>query len=98
MKYDVIVVGLGAMGSAALYQLSKKRLKILGIDKFSPPHEFGSSHGETRLTRQAIGEGTLYTPLVLRANEIWRQLQKESGNKLLHQCGGIIYGYISYFT
>ena len=92
MKYDVIVVGLGAMGSAALYQLSKKRLKILGIDKFSPPHEFGSSHGETRLTRQAIGEGTLYTPLVLRANEIWRQLEKESGNKLLHQCGGIIYG------
>ena len=92
MKYDVIVVGLGAMGSAALYQLSKKRLKILGVDKFSPPHEFGSSHGETRLTRQAIGEGAIYTPLALRSNQIWRQLEKESGNKLLHQCGGIIYG------
>ncbi|NQZ60460.1 MAG: N-methyl-L-tryptophan oxidase, partial [Lentisphaeraceae bacterium] len=51
MKYDVIVIGLGAMGSAALYHLSKKKLKVLGIDRFNPPHEFGSSHGETRLTR-----------------------------------------------
>ena len=53
-QYDVIVVGLGAMGSAALYQLAKRGKKVLGIDQFSPPHSYGSSHGVSRIIRQAM--------------------------------------------
>lgn len=89
-RYDVVVVGLGAMGSAALYQLSKRGAKAIGIDRFSPPHVFGSSHGDTRITRQAIGEGTFYTPLALRSYEIWRELEAQTGLDLLTTCGGLI--------
>ena len=91
-SYKTIVVGLGAMGSAALYQLSKSNEKILGIDRFEPPHKNGSSHGQTRVTRQAIGEGSHYVPLVLKSNEIWRELESASGTNLLTQCGGLIFG------
>jgi sarcosine oxidase len=56
-SYTSIVVGLGAMGSATLYQLAKRGIKALGIDHLSPPHTLGSTHGDTRITRQAIGEG-----------------------------------------
>lgn len=89
-NYDVIVLGLGAMGSAAVYQLSKKGIKVLGIDQFSPPHLFGSSHGDTRITRQAIGEGEEYVPLVLRSYEIWREIEKITSKKLLTITGGLI--------
>lgn len=89
-KFDTIVLGLGAMGSAATYQLAKRGNKVLGIDQFSPPHIFGSSHGDTRITRQAIGEGKQYTPLSLRSYEIWEELEKETGKKLLEKCGGLI--------
>ncbi|HSC61952.1 MAG TPA: N-methyl-L-tryptophan oxidase, partial [Rhizomicrobium sp.] len=89
-RYDVIVVGLGAMGSAALYQLAKRGAKVLGVDRFSPPHDQGSSHGDTRITRLAIGEGAHYTPLVKRSHEIWRELEKETGSDLLTQCGELI--------
>lgn len=91
--YDVIVLGLGAMGSAALYQLSKTGQKILGIDMFSPPHSFGSSFGESRVTRQAIGEGTFYTPMVLRANVIWKEIEELSGEELYNHCGMLIAAY-----
>ena len=63
---DVIVIGLGAAGSAALYQLARAGIRAIGIDRWHPPHAMGSSHGETRITRQAIGEGEVYVPLVLR--------------------------------
>ena len=66
-KYDVIVVGLGAMGSASLYQLAKRGAKVLGIDQFQPPHNMGSSHGDTRIIRKVNGEGAPYFPLVERA-------------------------------
>ncbi|REJ76065.1 MAG: N-methyl-L-tryptophan oxidase [Acidobacteria bacterium] len=89
--YDVIVAGLGAMGSAALFQLAKSRVKVLGIDRFSPPHDLGSTHGETRLTRLAIGEGEEFVPLVMRTNEVWRELEEASGNKLLTTTGGLIF-------
>jgi sarcosine oxidase len=92
-QYDVIVLGLGAMGSAALYQLSKTGQKVLGIDMYSPPHKFGSSFGESRVTRQAMGEGVFYTPIVLRANEIWQNLENLSGEKLFNRCGVVIMGY-----
>jgi sarcosine oxidase len=88
--FDVIVLGLGAMGSASVYQLAKRGVRVLGIDRFTPPHTFGSSHGETRITRQAIGEGEHYTPLVLRAYEIFRQLEAETGRKLLQLTGGLM--------
>ncbi|MFK7805630.1 MAG: N-methyl-L-tryptophan oxidase [Anaerolineae bacterium] len=85
--YDLIIVGLGAMGSAALYQAAKRGINVLGIDRFDPPHEMGSSHAETRLTRMAVGEGAEYVPLVTRANEIWRELEEKSGQVVLYQDG-----------
>src|SRR5580704_10300798 len=88
--FDVIVLGLGAMGSAALYQLAKRGVRVLGIDRFSPPHDRGSSHGDTRITRLAIGEGAHYTPLVKRTHEIWREIEREAGADLLTQCGGLV--------
>lgn len=89
-RYDAIVVGLGAMGSATTYQLAKRGARVLGIDRFSPPHELGSSHGDTRVTRLAIGEGAQYSPLVMRSHEIWRQIERETGAELLRQCGVLI--------
>jgi len=87
---DVIVIGLGAMGSAAAYQLARRGAKVVGIDRFSPPHDQGSSHGDTRITRQAIGEGESYVPIVLRAHQIWRDIEAQTGEELLVQCGGIV--------
>lgn len=87
---DVIVVGLGAMGSASLYQLARRGARVIGIDRFRPPHDQGSSHGESRITRQAIGEGPEYVPFVLRSHEIWRELEAETGDGLLFQVGGLL--------
>jgi sarcosine oxidase len=89
---DVIVVGLGAMGSAALYQLARRGVRTIGIDRFEPPHDRGSSHGESRITRQAIGEGAEYVPFALRSHEIWRELEAETGQSLLAPVGGLILG------
>ncbi len=90
MGYDLIVVGLGAMGSAALYQAAKRGAKVLGIDRFSPPHQMGSSHAETRISRLAVGEGEQYLPLVVRSHEIWQEIEEKSGQKLFYQTGGYI--------
>jgi len=90
VRYDAIVLGLGAMGSAALYQLAKRGARVLGIDRFAPPHAMGSSHGDTRVTRLAIGEGDHLTPLAMRAHEIWREIEKETGAELLTSNGGLI--------
>ena len=89
-SYDLIVVGLGAMGSAALYQASKGGAKALGIDRYEPPHTLGSSHGDTRITRAAIGEGEMYMPLAQRSDAIWRELESTSGQKLFEPSGGLI--------
>jgi len=88
--YDVIVIGLGAMGSAATWQLAKRGARVLGIDRFSPPHGFGSSHGDTRITRLAIGEGDHLTPLAIRSHEIWREIERALDVELLTQNGGLI--------
>jgi sarcosine oxidase len=88
--YDVIIVGLGAVGSAALYQLSKRGISVLGIDQFDPPHKLGSSHGETRITRLAVGEGKDYVALVKRSHQIWKEIESLSGKKLYFQTGGIL--------
>lgn len=89
-EFETIVLGLGAMGSASLYQLARRGNRVLGIDQFSPPHTLGSTHGETRITRQAIGEGEHYTPLALRSYEIFRKLEVETGRSLLQVTGGLI--------
>ena len=88
-KFDTIVCGLGAMGSAAVYQLAKRGNKVLGLDQFSPPHANGSSHGESRIIRQAIGEGEEYVPLVLRSYELWREIENATGKELLTITGGL---------
>ena len=87
---DILVVGLGAVGSAALYQAAKLGARSIGVDRFHPPHDRGSSHGETRITRQAIGEGREYVPLVLRSNQIWEELEAASGGSLLTRNGALI--------
>jgi sarcosine oxidase len=88
--FDAIVLGLGAMGSATLYQLTKRGVRALGIDQFSPPHDRGSSHGDTRITRLAIGAGEQHTPLAMRSHEIWREIERETGADLLSTTGGLV--------
>jgi sarcosine oxidase len=90
--YDAIVVGLGAMGSAATYQLAKAGASVLGIDRYDPPHDRGSSHGETRITRLAIGEGAHYVPLVKRSHELWHEIEAETGETLMTQTGMLLIG------
>ncbi len=75
MNADVIVIGLGAMGSAAAWQLARRGARVIGLDRFAPPHDRGSSHGLTRVTREAVGEGEAYGPLVRRSHAIWRELE-----------------------
>src|SRR6267143_303611 len=91
-SFNVIVVGLGAMGSAASYHLAKSGQKILGLDRFTPPHAFGSSHGQTRIIREAYYEHPLYVPLVRRAYELWVELEKGAGRSLLRETGGLMIG------
>jgi sarcosine oxidase len=88
--FPTIVLGLGAMGSAAIYQLARSGQRALGIDRHSPPHAYGSTHGDTRVTRLAIGEGEHYTPLALRSHDLWRELEQASGQTLLTTNGGLI--------
>jgi sarcosine oxidase len=89
-EYDAIVLGLGAMGSAALYQLARRGKRVLGLDQYAPPHTLGSTHGDTRITRQAIGEGAEYVPLTLRSYELWREIEQMTGQDLLTITGGLI--------
>lgn len=89
---DVIVAGLGAMGSAAAYHLSRRGMRVLGFDRFAPPHTFGSSHGRSRIIREAYFENPLYVPLVQRAYECWSDLAARSGRQLLTPTGGLMIG------
>ncbi|HYC37862.1 MAG TPA: N-methyl-L-tryptophan oxidase [Usitatibacter sp.] len=88
-SFDAIVVGLGAAGSATAWQLTRRGARVLGIDRFHPPHAFGSSHGDSRITRKAIGEGAAYVPLVLRSYELWREIESLTGANLLTVTGGL---------
>ncbi|MET0444508.1 MAG: N-methyl-L-tryptophan oxidase [Pseudorhodoplanes sp.] len=87
MKYDAIVVGLGAMGSAALCHLARSKLRVLGLERFEPGHERGSSHGRTRIIRLGYFEHPSYVPLLQRAYSLWRELERASGRKLLTVTG-----------
>jgi sarcosine oxidase len=88
--YDAIVLGLGAVGSAAVYQLARRGASVLGIDQFKPPHEFGSTHGDSRITRIACGEGVEYSQFAMRSHEIWRELEQQTGSRLLTQNGLVV--------
>lgn len=87
---DVLVLGLGAMGAATCYQLARRGLRVIGIDQFAPPHALGSTHGETRITRQATGEGPQFVPLAMRSQRLWREIEAASGATLFDACGGLI--------
>jgi sarcosine oxidase len=87
MAFDVVVVGLGAMGSAALYHLAKRGIRVLGIERFEPGHDRGSSHGLTRVIRLGYFEDPCYVPLVRHAYGLWRELEAISGETLLTVTG-----------
>ncbi len=90
--YDAIVIGMGGMGSAALYHLAKRGLRVLGIDQFDIPHNFGSSHGLTRIIRLAYYEDLSYVPLLHRAYALWAQLEGDFGEQLFYRTGSIDMG------
>jgi sarcosine oxidase len=90
--YDVIVVGLGAMGSATLFHLARRGVKVLGLEQFSPGHTLGSSHGDSRIIREMYFEHPLYVPLVQRAYELWAELEGASGTRLMTISGGLMIG------
>ena len=90
--HDVAIVGLGAMGSAAAFELARRGADVIGFDRFTPPHAFGSSHGDTRIIREAYFEHPVYVPMVQRAIQLWRELERVSGAALLQQTGGLMIG------
>lgn len=90
--YDVIVVGVGGMGSAAAYHLAARGQRVLGIERFTPAHDRGSSHGGSRIIRQSYFEDPAYVPLLLRAYDLWEQLAKDSGREVYRVTGGLFSG------
>jgi sarcosine oxidase len=90
--YDVIVVGLGAMGSAAACQLAERGVRVLGLERYGPAHDRGSSHGGSRIIRQAYFEDPAYVPMLLRSYELWERLERDSGADLLSRTGGLMIG------
>ncbi len=92
MRGEVIVVGLGAMGAAVSCQLARRGVSVIGLDRYAPPHDGGSTHGESRITRLAVGEGDEYVPLVRRSHELWREIEAESRHALFTQTGGVVIG------
>lgn len=91
-NYDVIIVGAGSMGMAAGYYLARQGVKTLLVDAYDPPHTNGSHHGDTRIIRHAYGEGRQYVPLVLRAQQLWGELQEETSEKIFEKTGVLAFG------
>ncbi|WP_123696923.1 N-methyl-L-tryptophan oxidase [Agrococcus jenensis] len=89
---DVVVVGLGAVGSSAAWRLAARGLDVVGIDQHEPGHPWGGSHGRSRLFRVACLEHPGLTPIARRARELWRELEAHSGEELLIETGGIMIG------
>jgi len=92
-RFDVVVVGLGAFGSAAACYLARRGLSVCGIDRHSPPHDQGSSHGASRIIREAYAEDPLYVPWLQRSYELWDELEELTGENLLTRCGGLMIGH-----
>ncbi len=91
---DVIVLGLGGMGSAAVAHLARRGHSVIGLEQFQPNHANGSSHGETRIIRKAYFESPDYVPMLQRAYELWNELEQESGQQLMTLNGGLNIGTI----
>ena len=92
MNHDVIILGTGGVGSAAMYNLAKRGVKVLGIDRFPPAHDRGSSHGETRVIRRSYFEHPNYVPLLNRAYELWSELEEAAEKELLLKTGLVYFG------
>ena len=90
--YDVIVIGLGGMGSAAAYHLAARGQRVLGLERFRAAHSNGSSHGESRIIRLAYFEDPAYVPLLRRSYDLWRRLERDAGKQLLMITGGLMMG------
>ncbi|MFJ8024166.1 N-methyl-L-tryptophan oxidase [Streptomyces sp. NPDC096311] len=90
--YDVIVIGLGGMGSAAAHHLSARGARVLGLEKFGPVHNRGSSHDGSRITRQSYFEDPAYVPLLLRSYELYEELERATGREIATLCGGVMVG------
>ena len=91
-RYDAIVLGAGGVGSAALAHLARRGVRAVGIDRFSPPHDRGSSHGQSRVIRQAYFEHPHYVPLLVESYRLWHELERLHGERLFHQVGLIQLG------
>ncbi|HKA09908.1 MAG TPA: N-methyl-L-tryptophan oxidase [Candidatus Dormibacteraeota bacterium] len=89
---DVAVVGLGSMGSLALWQLARRGVKAIGFEQFEPGHDRGSGHGESRIIRSCYAEGPQYVPLLQAAFPLWRQLEEETATELLTENGALFLG------
>ena len=90
--YDVIVVGVGAMGASTCYELARRGRRVLGLEQFDIPHGLGSSTGFSRMIRLAYYEHPDYVPLLRRAYELWHELEARSNQKLRHLTGGLYMG------
>ncbi|HEX8793441.1 MAG TPA: N-methyl-L-tryptophan oxidase [Polyangiaceae bacterium] len=90
--FDVIVLGLGAMGSAAAMHLARRGARVLGLERFGPAHDQGSAHGESRLIRKAYFESPAYVPLLERSYALWDALSADAGTPLLHRAGLVLFG------
>jgi sarcosine oxidase len=91
-RYDTIVIGLGAMGSATAFHVARRGKRVLGLEQFALAHDRGSSHGRSRITRQAYFEHPAYVPLLHRATDLWVQLQHDAARPLLQITGGLMLG------
>jgi len=90
--YDVIVIGLGGMGSAAACHLARRGQRVLGLERFGSAHDRGSSHGGSRIIRQAYFEDPAYVPLLLRAYELWEEAEQAAGDEIKTETGGLMLG------
>lgn len=90
--YDVIVAGLGAVGSATAFFLAERGARVLGLDRYHPPHAYGSTHGGSRIIRETAFEHPRYVPIVRRAYECWRLIEQATGRSLLRETGGLFIG------
>src|SRR3954447_24272781 len=91
-RYDVIVVGVGAMGASTCWELARRGVRVLGLEQFDIPNTRGSSHGFSRMIRSAYYEHPDYVPLLRRAWQLWRQLEDDTLLKILHTTGGLYMG------
>src|SRR6476620_3594302 len=87
--YDVIVLGLGGMGSSTLFHLARRGLRVLGLERYDLVHEYGSSHGLTRIIRLAYWEHPTYVALLRRSYQLWRELEAAAGEQLLYITGSV---------